>query len=143
MADINHFHVSLAHAHLSVLKDIALQQGIQLVGELAPCSGCTMAKEIRAPTPHHTTSFAAAPMDRVPIVTAGPFQESLGGSHYIVMSVDSTSRFQRFSLPAPVRDPGQERIFHPRCGAALRCRHGSSASASDGQQRRVHQLDVR
>ena len=34
-------------------------------------------------------------------------------------------------------------ICHPRCGAALRGRHESSASVSDGQQRRVHQLDVR
>ena len=38
--DINHFHVSLAHAHSSVLKAPTLQHGIQLVGELAPCSGC-------------------------------------------------------------------------------------------------------
>ena len=37
--DINHFHVSLADAHSSVLKATALQHGIQLVGELAPCSG--------------------------------------------------------------------------------------------------------
>ena len=32
---------------------------------------------------------------------------------------------------------------HPRCGAALRGRHESPASVSDGQRRRVHQLDVR
>ena len=30
--DTNHFHVSLAHAHLSVLKAIARQHGIQQVG---------------------------------------------------------------------------------------------------------------
>ena len=95
VVDINHFHVSLAHAHSSVLKAIALQHDIQLVGELAPCSGCSMAKGIREPTPHHTTSRAAAPVDMVHIDTAGPFQESLGGSRYVVMSVDSASRFQR------------------------------------------------
>ena len=39
---------------------------------------------------------------------------------------------QRFPLPAPVRDPGQERIGHPRCGAAVWGRHGSSASVLDG-----------
>ena len=38
--DINHFHVSLAHAHSSVPKATAQQHGIQLVGELAQCSGC-------------------------------------------------------------------------------------------------------
>ena len=95
VADINHFHVSLAQAHSSVLKATALQHGIQLVEELAPCSGCSMAKGIRAPTPHHTTSRAAAPVDMVHIDTAGPFQESLGGSRYVVMFVDSASRFQR------------------------------------------------
>ena len=95
VVDINHFHVSLAHAHSSVLKATARQHGIQLEGELAPCSGCSMAKGIRASTPHHTTSRAAAPLDMVHIDTAGPFPESLGGSRYVVMFVDSASRFQR------------------------------------------------
>ena len=63
--DINHFQVSLAHAHSSVLKATAQQHGIQLVEELAPCSGCSMAKGIRAPTPHRTTTWAAAPLDLV------------------------------------------------------------------------------
>ena len=95
VVDINHFHVSLAHAHLSVLKATALQHGVQRVGEVTPCSGCSMAKGIRAPTPHHTSSRAAAPMDMVHIDTAGPFQESLGGSRYIIMFVDSAPRFHR------------------------------------------------
>ena len=77
MVDINHYHVSLVHAHSSVLKATALQHGIQHVGELAPSSGYSMAKGIRAPTPYHTTSRAAAPLDMVHINTAGPFQESL------------------------------------------------------------------
>ena len=54
-----------------------------------------MTKGIRAPTPHRTTSRAAAPLDRVHIDTAGPFPESLGGSRYVVMFVDSASRLQR------------------------------------------------
>ena len=95
VVDMNHFHVSLAHAHSSVLKATALQHGIQLVGELAPCSGCLMAKGIRAPTPHHTTFLAAAPLDMVHVDTAGPFLGSLGDSRYVVMFVDSAPRFQR------------------------------------------------
>ena len=95
MVDINHFHVSLAHAHLSALKATALQHGFQLVGELAPCSGCSMAKGIRAPIPHHTTSQAADVLGMVHVDTVGPFPESLGGSRYVVMFVDSASRFQR------------------------------------------------
>ena len=54
-----------------------------------------MAKGIRAPTPHHTTSRVEALMDMVQIETAGPFQELLRGSRYIIMFVDSASRFQR------------------------------------------------
>ena len=54
-----------------------------------------MAKGIHAPAPHDTPSRAAAPMDMVHIDTAEPFQESLGGSRYVVMFVDSASRFQR------------------------------------------------
>ena len=54
-----------------------------------------MAKGIRASTPHHTTSRAAAPLYVVHIDTAGPFPESLGGSRYVVLFVDSASHFQR------------------------------------------------
>ena len=93
--DINHFHVSLAHAHLSVLKATAQQHGIQLVGELARCSRCSMAKGIRAPTPQSTTSRAAALLDLVHIDAARPFPESLGGLRYVVMIVDSAFRLQR------------------------------------------------
>ena len=108
VVDINHFHVSLAHAYSSVLKATARQHGIQLVGELAPCSECSMAKGIRASTPHHTTSRAAAPLDMVHIDTTGPFPESLGSSRYVVMFVDSASRFQR---PYGTRDKSASAIL--------------------------------
>ena len=94
MVDIKHFHV-LAHAHSSVLKATALQHGIQLVGELALCSGCSMTMGIRAPTLHHNTSRAASPIDMVHIDTTGPFQESLGSSRCVVMFMDSASRVRR------------------------------------------------
>ena len=67
-----------------------------------------MAKGIRAPTPHHTTSRAAAPLDMVHVDTAGPFPESLGGSRYVIMFVDSTSRFQR---PYGTRDKSASAIL--------------------------------
>ena len=53
--DINHLHISLAHAHASVLKATAKQHGIRLTGELVSCSACSRAKGHRAPTPHHAT----------------------------------------------------------------------------------------
>ena len=42
--DINHWHVSYAHAHASVLKATAKQHGIRLTGELVSCSACSRAK---------------------------------------------------------------------------------------------------
>ena len=108
VVDINHFHVSLAHAHSSVLKATARQHDIQLMGELAPCSRYFMAKGIRVPTPHRTTSRAAAPLDMVRIDTAGPFPESLGGSRYVIMFVNSASRFQR---PYGTRDESVSAIL--------------------------------
>ena len=73
----NHFHVSLAHARSSVLKAPAQQHGIQVVGELTSCTGCSMTEKVCASNPHLTTSRAAAPMSMVHIDTAELFQETL------------------------------------------------------------------
>ena len=67
-----------------------------------------MAKGIRASTPHRTTSRAETPLELVHIDTAGPFPESLGGSRYVVMFVDSASRFQR---PYGTRDKSASAIL--------------------------------
>ena len=67
-----------------------------------------MAKGIRASTPHRTTSREEAPLDLVHIDTVGPFPESLGGSRYVVMFVDSASRFQR---PYGTRDKSASAIL--------------------------------
>ena len=67
-----------------------------------------MAKGIRTPTPHRTTSRAEAPLDLVHLDTAGPFPESLGGSRYVVMFVDSASRIQR---PYGTRDKSASAIL--------------------------------
>ena len=108
IVDINHLHVSLAHAHTSVLKATARQHGFRLTGELVSCSACSMAKGNRAPTPHHTTARAKRPMELVHIDTAGPFPASLGGSRYVVMFVDSASRLQR---PYGTRDKSAATIL--------------------------------
>ena len=67
-----------------------------------------MAKGIRAPTPPRATSRVAALLDLVHIDTAGPFPESLGGSRYVVMFVDSASCFQR---PYGARDKSASAIL--------------------------------
>ena len=137
VVDINHLHGSLTLTHSSMLKTTAQQYGIQLVGELAPCSGCPMAKGIRALTPHHTRPGQWLPRNgahrhrgTIPGVPGG-----LAIYRYI--------RGQRFTPSAPVRGPGQERIRHCRCGETFRGRHGSPVSLQDRQRRRVHQFDVR
>ena len=92
---INHLHVSLAHAHASVLKATAKQHGIRLTGERVSCSACSRAKGYRAPTPHHATRRATQSLGLVHIDTAGPYPTYLGGSRYVLMFVDSASRLQR------------------------------------------------
>ena len=106
--DINHLHVSLAHAHASVLKATAKQHGIRLTGELVSCSACSRAKGHRAPTPHHATRRATHPLGLVHIDTAEPYPTSLGGSRYVVMFVDSASRLQR---PYGVREKSAAAIL--------------------------------
>ena len=120
--DINHLHVSLAHAHASVLKATAKQHGIRLTGELVSCSACSRAKGHRAPTPHHATRRATHPLGLVHIDTAGPYPTSLGGSRYVVMFVDSASRLQR---PYGVREKSAAAI--PR---AFRTDNGTEYSNS-------------
>ena len=108
VVDINHLHVSLAHAHASVLQATARQHSFWLTGELVSCSACSMAKGNRAPTAHHTTARAKRPMELVHIDTAGPFPASLGGSRYVVMFVDSASRLQ---CPYVTRDKSAAAIL--------------------------------
>ena len=95
--DIDHLHVFLAHAHVSVLKATSKQHRIRLTRELliVSCSACSRAKGHRAPTPHHATRRATQPLGLVHIDTAGPYPTSLRGSRYVVMFVDSASRLQR------------------------------------------------
>ena len=106
--DINHLHVSLAHAHASVLKATAKQHGIRLTGELVSCSACSRAKGHLAPTPHHATRRATQPLGLVHIDTAGPYPTSLGGSRYVVMFVGSASRLQQ---PYGVREKSAAAIL--------------------------------
>ena len=134
VVDIHHFHVSLAHVHSSVSKVTTQQHGIQLVGEHVPCFRCSMAKGIRALTAHNTTSRAAAPMNIVHIDTAGPFQESLGGSRYVVIFVDSASRFQHpygARGKSPPAIPGVVKRFVVDMGVPRAFRTNNSAESTN------------
>ena len=89
VVDINRVHVSLAHAHASVLQATARQHGFRLTGELVSSSARSMAKGNRAPTAHHTMARAKRSTELLHIDTAGLFPVSLGGSRYVVMFVNS------------------------------------------------------
>ena len=123
VVDVNHIHVSLAHAHASVLQATARQHGFRLTGELVSCSSCSMAKGNRAPTVHHKAARAKRPMELVHIDTARPFPASLRGLRYVVYV-----RGQHLPPPASIRHPRQECGRHPRRCEAFYCRHGSSTS---------------
>ena len=108
VVDVNHLHVSFAHAHASVLQATARQHDFRFTGELVSCSACSMAKGNWAPTAHHTTARAKRPMELVHIGTAGPRPASPGGSRYVVVFVDSTFRLQR---PYGTRDKSAAAIL--------------------------------
>ncbi|CAB1108649.1 unnamed protein product [Ectocarpus sp. CCAP 1310/34] len=76
------------------MRETAKQQGVRLVGELQPCVGCVEAKGRRAPVPRRGTR-AAVPFGKVHIDLTGPFTEAMDGSRYLIMFVDSASRWQR------------------------------------------------
>ena len=106
--DINHFRVSLAHAHAIVLKTTAKQHGIRLTGEMVSCLACFRAKWNRAPTPHHAARRVTQPLGLVSIDTAGSYLICLGGSCYVVIFVDSASPLQQ---PYGAREKSASAIF--------------------------------
>ena len=74
--DVNPFHISLAHAHVRVLKATVQQHEVRLAGTLTPYLGCSQAKGTREAISHHTTARAQEPMELINIDTAGPYPES-------------------------------------------------------------------
>ncbi|CAB1098628.1 unnamed protein product [Ectocarpus sp. CCAP 1310/34] len=92
--DINLFHASTGHVNEFLMRETAKQQGVRLVGEMQPCVGCVEAKGRRAPVPRRGTR-AAVPFGKIHIDLTGPFSDALDGSRYLIMFVDSASRWQR------------------------------------------------
>ena len=50
---------------------------------------------MRSGVPRRTESRAGRPMETVHIDLAGPYEASMGGSLYLIMFVDSASRWMR------------------------------------------------
>ena len=93
--DINHCHVSSGHLNERLLRETDQQHGVTLTGVLQPCGGCLEAKGVRVGVPRRTVSRAGKPIETVHIDLAGPYEASMGESVYLIMFVDSASRWMR------------------------------------------------
>ena len=91
--DINDLHVALAHSHAETLRETARQHGVEVVGELVSCAGCSEAKRRRMPVPKSTNSRSTKPFERLFVDLSGKRLASSGGHHYLMMIVDDFSRF--------------------------------------------------
>ena len=136
--DINHFPVSLAHAHASVLKATAKQHVIRLTREMVSCSACYRAKGNRTPNPYHATRRATQPLGLVHTDTTGPYPTSLGG-----VTVRRDVRRQRFASTAATRRARKERGRHCFCHEMLRGRYGSPTRVPHRQRQRLLEQYVR
>ncbi|CAB1099099.1 unnamed protein product [Ectocarpus sp. CCAP 1310/34] len=76
------------------MRKTAKQQGVRLVGEMQPFVGCVEAKGRRAPVPRRGTR-AAVLFGKVHIDLTRAFFDAMNGSWYLIMFVDSASRWQR------------------------------------------------
>ena len=54
--------VALAHPHAETLRETARQHGVEVVGELVPCAGCSEAKGRRMPVPRSINSRSTKPL---------------------------------------------------------------------------------
>ena len=77
--DINDLHVALAHSHAEILRETARQHGVEVVGELVPCAGCSEAKGRRMPVPRSTNSHSTIPFKRLFVDLSGKRPASSGG----------------------------------------------------------------
>ena len=91
--DINDLHVALAHPHAATLRESARQHGVEVVGELFSCAGCSEAKGRRMPVPRPSNSRANKPFERLFVDLSGERPASSGGYHYLMMIADDFSWF--------------------------------------------------
>ena len=78
-----------------MLRETAEQQGVTLTGVLQPCGRYLEVTGVRTGVPRRTISRAARPLATVHIDLTGPCKPSMGGSVYLIMSVDSSLRWMR------------------------------------------------
>ena len=63
--DVNEFHNIHAHSHEGLLRTTAKRLGIELVGGVHACTGCSMSKAITKGTSHETKRRSDKKLGRV------------------------------------------------------------------------------
>ena len=72
--DINVFHCTNGHASEFLLRETAKSLGIELLGDLKPCTGCSIAKGYREAIASSRKSRASKKLGRVFVDRSGPKQ---------------------------------------------------------------------
>ena len=92
--DINVFHWVHGHSNELLLKETAKSLGVELLGTLRPCIGCSMAQGYRKPIPSSAKLRASEKLGRVFVDLSGPKRtSSLLGMRYIMLVKDDFSRY--------------------------------------------------
>ena len=92
--DINAYHCIHEHANEFLLWETARSLGVELIGELRPCTGCSMAKGYRKPIGNSTKSRATEKLGRVFVDVSGPkTTHSLLGKKYVMIMKDDFTRY--------------------------------------------------
>ena len=91
--DVNVFHCVQGHSSEVLLRETAKSLGLELGGNLKPCTGCSMAKGYRKPTPTTTKSRATEKLGRGFVDLSGPKRTpSLTGARCVMLVKDDYSR---------------------------------------------------
>ena len=87
--DSNVFHCVHSHLNEFLLRETAKYLGVELLGRVRPCTGCSMAKEYRKSIANSTKSRATKKLGRVFVDLSGPKSiPSLLGKKYINLVKD-------------------------------------------------------
>ena len=93
--DMSFFDASTGLVNRFLIRETVKQQGARLTVALLPYIGYWEANGRKAPVPQRGVTHAAVPFDSFHIDLCGPLKPALNGSIYMVMFVDSASRWQR------------------------------------------------
>eukprot|EP00752_Nemacystus_decipiens_P015776 g14086.t1 len=93
--NINDLHHALAHRNAATLKETAKQLGIKVTSLLEFCDFCAEAKGFKVSVPRSLAPHRVSkrPFHRIAIDLAGAFAASLGGSRYVMMTLDLCTNY--------------------------------------------------